>query len=405
MLQDRKRILFEQKIFLIGIFLKQFYILPSGNFQIGDFCMMLSFAVYFLIRKKGSIYISKSNRLFVLYVVCISIINFIYFIIYDNSGFMKSSLYYLFNLLVLILFVAYLELEENSKIFLKLLMCVLKLSLITQACFFLLGFGKWYAGSRYEGTFNDPNQYGVYILFSTLLIYIIGIMFKKKTLLWLIVGFALIVLSASTGMLLGIFAFIVTNFIFNFRNLNKKKIYAYFIVCILVAVFYVLLSNQLLKLSSSVTENFLYERVMEKLTKFSGDTGEESLLSDRGWNRIVEYPQYFVYGSGEGYFQRFNTGLEIHSSVLGPLFYYGLIPFLILVSWLRKKFKNLNIGLYCVYFSILTESFFLVNNRQPMFWMLLVLPSCSLLEKDESIEIENKICVNNNISGNNGSNV
>ena len=60
--------------------------------------------------------------------------------------------------------------ERNSSLFLNALKVTLQCVLITQAAVFLLGVGKWYDGVRYEGTFNDPNQYGVFVLFSAFLI-------------------------------------------------------------------------------------------------------------------------------------------------------------------------------------------------------------------------------------------
>ena len=58
---------------------------------------------------------------------------------------------------------------------------------------------------------------------------------------------------------------------------------------------------------------------------------------DRGMEKLVLYPQYLLYGAGEGGFDRFTLASqvnEIHCCLFSVMFCYGLIPTLCLLVWL-----------------------------------------------------------------------
>jgi hypothetical protein len=55
--------------------------------------------------------------------------------------------------------------------------------------------------------------------------------------------------------------------------------------------------------------------------------GEYDTLATRGYDRIVNYPEYLLFGAGEGAYERFRSdlyGSEIHSSYGTLLFCYGI---------------------------------------------------------------------------------
>lgn len=52
-------------------------------------------------------------------------------------------------------------------------------------------------------------------------------------------------------------------------------------------------------------------------------------LEDRGLERVVEYPEYLIFGAGEGQHLRFHAlGLELHSSLANVVFSYGVLGLL-----------------------------------------------------------------------------
>ena len=54
------------------------------------------------------------------------------------------------------------------------------------------------------------------------------------------------------------------------------------------------------------------------------------------------------------------------------MFFFGLIPTSCLLVWLGRKLRRIDAAMTCAVIGLLAESFFLVNYRQPMFWMILV---------------------------------
>ncbi len=368
-------------LFVLGIFVKQFYLLPSGNLQIGDIMLLCSFFWHFVIEKKGFLPIYKDEYYILGYFLFIAIINGVYCLVFREIGFIKATLYYVFNIMILLVFVVFIQ--QDKGVFLNALRKVLQCGLIMQLVIYLGGFGRWYASNRYEGTFNDPNQYGVYIFFSVLIIYIIGCVFEKKNWLWILLGFVLILPSASMGMLVGYCAFGVSFFIISNYKTSPRRV---IVVLVLLAVLVFLLIGiwfGFIKTPDFISELSIYKRFFEKLDRLSGDSQVGSLLSDRGWERILDSPEYILFGSGEGKYDRFGTNLEIHSSILGPIFYYGILPFSLFVCWCIQKLKGLEKNCYCVYVALLVESFFLVNTRQPMFWMIIAIAGISKsLNKD-----------------------
>ena len=59
----------------------------------------------------------------------------------------------------------------------------------------------------------------------------------------------------------------------------------------------------------------------------------------------------------------------------------------LMVMWLRKVLKANTPQMWCAVGGLLTESFFLVNYRQPMFWMILLYADVTM-GKLESGQVE-----------------
>ena len=118
----------------------------------------------------------------------------------------------------------------------------------------------------------------------------------------------------------------------------------------------------------------LVERIQEKIWK-AVYGGGSSFFMDRGLEKCWLYPQYLLYGAGEGGFARFTLASqvnEIHSCLFSILFCYGLIPTILLMYWLAKELLRLEGWMWPMILGLLAESFLLVNYRQPMFWLVLI---------------------------------
>ncbi len=383
-----------ERLFLVYLLLKPFYFFDSGGLQIGDLFLLVAFVAFLVLTKfnkrsmMGLIEVVKSNKLFIMFATLTLVINSIYFVYYGMPKFLLSSLYYVFIFFAIALFTV---LGKNKQ-FLIAVSRILKFGLVAQLAISLFGLGRDYSVDRYMGTFNDPNQFGFYILISYLFIYAIDIVLSSKKryhIPYLIVALFLIYLSASTGSLLGISVFIVLQIAYSMRgifriNYSKVRVSMHtltagLIVLIAAVIFVSIGAFASLKpiIDKFSSDQTTVDRIAGKISK-SDNKADISVWEDRGYDIIYKYPQYIPFGAGEGNYDRYekatnNYGNEVHATLPSILFYYGVIPFLIIVGWFYNKIKKVDPRVLIVYIALLAESFILLNQRQSLFWMIFVL--------------------------------
>ena len=364
--------------FCLFILLKPLYLLPSGSLQVGDVMIVLSLVC--LIAHKGmSFRIERDDLPLVAFVLCVIVINSCYFAFYGSFSFLLYTLYYVFNLFTVLMLRQFID----DGRFLSIVVAVVRATLIVQVAARVLGLGDWYDADRYMGTFNDPNQLGFFVLSSFLFIKIVesktGL---KHCYLDDVMAIFLIVETASTAMLLSIavyYAGRVVHLIVE-KNAYRWIVLAVCIVCLVPAVaWYVTWDGGTSVETGNETVDFAIGRVLEKVEKVGAGGGSysDSLLLDRNWDKLVEYPQMLLYGAGEGEWERFELAYaanEVHSTILGLLFYYGVVPFAFLVAWVIRGFKRGGVDSDAVllYLPLFFECLFLANQRQPILWIILV---------------------------------
>ena len=366
--------------------LKPYYIFKSGGLQVSDMCLVVVFIIILLkpSLKKEYNWIQKKNiknfQIYILFLVCVSLINIVYFCEYRNSDFILSTLYYIFIFIGMYIF----NFVFDNKVVMEKMLTILKVNIIIQFIIYILGIGRYYSGIRYMGTFNDPNQFAFYIFISIILIYVINIILGKKKIPILIniLGIYLIGMSLSTGILVGTIIYLIAinfNTIINFiKKPNSKSILFIVISALLVVVVVVNIwgdSKEGGKFSDIIIDSEIYGRILEKFNKVSGEANM-NIFEDRGMDKLYIYPEYIVYGAGQGEYERYVEAFsqnEIHSTLPSILFYYGIIPFCILMIWIYLNIKNSNIEIKLICFSVLVESFFLLNQRQLYLWILILL--------------------------------
>lgn len=373
--------------------LKPYYIRKSGTLQVADCFVLLAFITLILIQIKGKFRAHPHNikkiKPLVLFVLFTLLINTIYFFIYNTKDFCISSLQYIFILIGIYTFYNVLDCDR----FLSNINKILKLNIVIQLVICLLGYGRYYTPTRYMGTFNDPNQFAFYIFLTYMITIIINKIEGKKHkyhgILLLIVAF-LIIKSASTGSAMGFAIYVLLSVLANFKHviiyLKKYKtiLFVLNIGLIVILIFFCLLYNTDEKFKSKIDEkvnNFassaIVERIVEKIIMTKDNNKGISLIEDRCIDKIIYYPEYLLFGAGQGYYNRFKLAKfaknEIHSTLLGILFYYGIIPFTFLMYWLWINLKNLKFKECIPYIAILFESFILNNQRQLLLWFMIIL--------------------------------
>ena len=363
--------------FCIGVFLKQFYVFRSGTVQICDAFFVLSAIIYLSL---GRMIFYKHDVILGAFLVCICLVNGLYFIVYQYSGFLVATIYYMYNFVIVVVFRVLLSRKDC----IERLVITYKLNLCSQFLIFFIGRGRYFF-YRYQGTFNDPNQYGYFILMDIFLLYLsCGAIQKKLEFRWFILSGFLIMLSTSSGMLLGYSIFLIVTILLP-AIYEKRVSLKFFHVIIALIVLTVLLfgRDQLVQLASksnwTVMQNIVM-RLTKKSDELSSNSGIMGFLHDRLMRRIVVAPKYFIYGCGEGYFRRFlnisGERGEIHSTMVAICYYYGIIPFMIFLYWIYKNIRFIHLKYIAVYLAALAEAFTLINHRQPFFWMLFAMGSC-----------------------------
>ncbi len=379
-------------LFLLFWVMKPLYFGPSGTMQISDFIFVLS-VIAWIICHRGNIPLDKKDLPLLAFVFATLIINGIYTALHANTGFVMSTAYYVYNFAVVVLMRDFIK----NKLFLKALLWASAFNLMLELAVLFLGTGRYAWGIyRFMGTFNDPNQFSFSMFTSFLIVYLLSSYFKdleesrkKAVVLFVFVlAFFFIFKGSSTGMLLGIVTFSLL-FALTFINSERTALFTLLktlaIILLAVIVVYILLTGLSPgDINGSVeSDSFLIVRLFSKANKVDGG-GFMALIDERGIDKLFTNPLFLFFGAGEGGYWRFpGSEFEIHSTLLGILFYYGILPFILLMSWFKNNLKSVSRMAIPVYLALLFESFTLANQRQPALWVILVLGSLEYANAQE----------------------
>ena len=382
-------------LFIMYWILKSFYTQSSGGLQIGDYVFVLSFFVFFAdkaFKGKGIDDITQQDILFFFFVVCVGVINGAYFILNGEGSFLYPIFYFVFNFCVIIEFR---ELAKSKK-FLDGFFIATFLCIAIQFLIYLSGRGRWLdgVGVRYMGTFNDPNQLAFFVMSRFFILYIMftyqNINTKMRLILTIvsfIITVFLVVQSASTGMLLGLAVFSVA-WLVRYYIISKptKKVIFSFCAILFVLIFFLVGGDKLLNIQLFGGE-FISDRLEHKLGLADGG-GLTALINDRCLGPFFAKPYYTLFGAGEGGFYRFidvgSRGGEMHSTILGLLFYYGIIPYIILYKWIKVNVKGVKGAAWVVFIALFVEMLTLVNHRQASLWIIFILPNLLMIKERDN---------------------
>lgn len=372
----------EKTFYLLFFILKPFYIIPSGTFQVADFCLVVAGFIYIFKRGTcGRFRDFRVMRCFYLFVMCVVVINTVYAVRLQDSTFMVPVLYWIFNLLFIVISLSLLQEEK----LLPHVISVFKLTICLQFAIYALHLGRWFGEIRYEGTFNDPNQFGFYILICGICIYMYGIYthtFTAGSIFSLAFAVFLVIKSQSRGMTLCVVLVIIFELLASLyiwcrkfvKSVGRKRFLFTLglMACVVVLAVYV---TRYVRSDDSYT---VWNRWMETISGIQEGKGLVSngvnAFEERGINRLWEFPEYCIMGAGEGEYDRFNPWFkgEMHSTFPGILFCYGFVPFVLVMVWCISCIRGLEAKYLAVYLALFIESCTLVHYRQPVFWLVFV---------------------------------
>lgn len=339
-------------LILFSFFLSQFYFWSSGVPQFSHIFIMG--AILLLFSKSSKINIEYSNiiLLFVAYAICV---NFAWYLIVLDSSYMMSTVYWIFNLLFFLLMMNLNQVQINF--FYEKLLFLIPFSYIVEIIIWASNLGRYDFEPRYNGLFNDPNQMAFWVLSScAIYLYISGNGFKKITIYFLALFLILLTMSrsASVGFLM-----LTLGLIFSQKGDLNKRIFVF----IGTLVFFGSLSYFLYNLGffDSIALRFI-----------EGLDQRDSQVEGRGLFSFLDYPQYLIFGAGQGAHWLYNpTGNEIHSTWLGILFYYGIIGISLFLIFLYQIFKKLSLSNKMILLGPMLYGFTTYSARTIIFWFLL----------------------------------
>ncbi len=338
------------------------YVSPSGSPQPADFAMVLAIAGGILFARmrfpKSTWYILLPLIGFVYYVVLISTLRTL------ETGDMeplKHARYYVFNLLVVIVLSF---LVTNKRNLINAVMVTLCISVIILFVLQITLFN--FSASRQRLLFNNPNQLAY---FGILCASIFGVCIarcvgsrKISTLGFLIsTWYVLISLSLSALTALGL---LVTIVLLQLGAIRVLLIGAGTVLALTISL-------QVADPGDSRIVTYMHDSWDNRFGRVEEKLEDEAA---RGYPRLVEFPEYLIFGAGEGARWRFGTGqIEIHSSWATILFSYGIPGTLLFGTFIWILYKNIGFGL-AVY--ILPAAGYSITHqglRFTLFWILLVM--------------------------------
>lgn len=341
-------------IWFIYLLIFPFQIFPPGSLQLADYVMLLGVLLLFLKKIVIDNYI-KISSIFVLYTLVVSIL---YAVFYHKFQFLIYSLNYIYCFTCL-LFITNIF---NNTNFIKVTVWAILFSLLVQLIVFKAK-GLNLDQFRFTLMFNNPNQLGFwalnYLLLSTLFLLIERSAYKKILIFSIVLELFYIVLSISQAAIISALFIIVIIVISTFR----KKIAVSFFVLLF-------LSTSIFLLKEKFSDIQVITNVQDRITKEIEEDDGDNNLDGRNYTRLTKYPQYLIFGAGEGLYERFGNELEIHSTLANVLFSYGFLGFILFLipySFITPKiFSNLTF-LVVAYFI-----FTLVHNtiRWPLYWIV-----------------------------------
>jgi hypothetical protein len=213
---------------------------------------------------------------------------------------------------------------------------------------------------------------------------------EKLSFVYHVIAMALIFLTASAGMLMGMVLFYGLEALPKFKILAQRQ---HSVRAILIGTAFlaalVLFSPEIGDYIVDVSESSIVERAEEKLSRIDESAAGPTNIEERGIDRLYLYPEKLLYGAGEGFHERFERSYldgEVHSTLLSVLFYYGVLPTAALLYWIYKNIGRLSAGNVAIVLSLFLESLTLLNQRQSLFWMIFVL--LNVLYKKKTAETE-----------------
>ena len=359
--------------------LKPFYFWSSGLPQVSDIIFVLLIFIY-LVKKKLRVNIPLEVRDFLqtglLFVSYVFLANSIWMIALNGSyEFMIKSSFYIYNFLVSFLVV---NLYRDYKMgIVNATYKAVLVSVFFQIVMYFIGGG--YVGGRMRGGFNNPNQLGYYALLTACILMFTSERTRVQV-KWFILGITcstVLVLSSLSKAAIVSYTSLV--FFYLFSKTRNKRVKRNVLILVLITSSVLVYAYQNTDL---MYNNPLLRTVEARISSIGADSDDN--LEGRGYNRITDHPEYWIFGAGEGEFMRFNLHMEFHSTLGNIQVSYWLIGLLIFLRLIYLTLRASNYRSWYIILSIMAYGLTHNGIRNSLFWVLLALMVTSQkLEKQD----------------------
>jgi hypothetical protein len=274
-----------------------------------------------------------------------------------NQGFVLTPVFYVYNALM---FISTLILHRRyGKIFIQVTVYAIIVSLWMQAGLaVVLARGDL----RNSGLFDNPNQLGYFALIACSMLVLLRSSARISTLLFsltMIAAAYLALLSASKAALAGMAVIVALEFISRIRS------------ALILA----------LGVALALSPGSPVRNAMDKADRRIRNDDHQSMVMERGYDRIEKYPEYLILGAGEGGYKRFAPSpelraLELHSSVGTLFFCYGVVGLFLFGNFIRWVVKGMPLKRAILLLPVAAYGMVHQGLRFTMLWLLLALVMC-----------------------------
>ena len=346
----------------LWILLDPIYVFNSGLPQPGDLLILL-LAPLALARWNGRLSLRSAGAVralvwFVGYAIASAILWSVLegaWTIETKRGFAMAPIFYIFDAIV---FLVVLVMYERYQV--RFVTLTVRLILISVCFQFVMTFIYSRGGSlRMYGLFNSSNQLG-YFAILTASILLLAQRASRMSTVWILVGQLcaayLALLSASRAALISAALLMMAAVLDRLRAVLAIG---------LVAAFLIFVANP-------------FESAIERSRTRIATDQHLGLLEERGYDRMVDHPEYLILGAGEGGYIRFKEtsaigSHELHSSAGTLVFCYGIVGTALFCVFLLRVMRGATMRRVLLLLPPAAYALSHQGLRFTMFWVLLAL--------------------------------
>ncbi len=376
-------------VLTIYILLKPLYLFSSGLPQISDM-FLIAAALYMLMRERWKILIPNEYSTwiytFILTLIFQIIIQAVWWMKTSENQMLLIAMYYIFNFIASLLCI-YIGKNIGPE---KLKLAICKgcfYSIAVTAVGFVVRSGS---GIRATGFFNNPNQLGYYaLLVVTIIAFFPDQSPKWQNAIIIVISIWAIIVSLSKASIIGFAGLAICYTLWGTKEKTVRKAVSQALLLLVIfgAIYWFLFSN-----SSIVIGNRTLYILRNRILYMSGEN-DSALGTGRGYDRVQEMGINFLWGMGEGAYQRFRvmSGYEVHATYINTLVSYGVVGFIAYIWLMGKAMISRGSSVRNIAcFSGLFLYFFSHNGiRNTLLWILIaaVLQANTLGVRDDEQEI------------------